>query len=98
MSSPSLPPRSSRPPVYRPRALLGLLYLLGIFLVISLLSILPEMMRILETTPPGPEQEELAKRVAEEAFRPRLYFTMTLAVLLTAGGGYLGVLPGLKLR
>ena len=97
MTSPN-PPIRRRPPAYRPTALLGILYFAVIFFVIGLLLVMPELMKVLETVPPGPEQQELANRVAHEAIRPRMPIALVLAVGVTALGGYFGILPGLKPR
>ena len=80
----------------------GLLYMAFFFCLVSLILVLPELMHVLESMPPGPVQEEVAKQAAKEAakeaIQPRIYLALALAAGLTAGGGYLGVLPGLKVR
>lgn len=98
MTSPNPSPIHRRRPTYRPTALLGLLYFSGIFIAVAMLLVVPELLRVLETVPPGPEQKELASQVAREAMGPRIPAALVLSGLVTALGGYFGVLPGLKPR
>jgi hypothetical protein len=90
-----LPPRS-RPPAFRPRGLIAILYLLFFFFAFGLLLVAPELLEILREVPPGPEQQEVAEEAVHTVFRPRLPVAAALALLTTALGSYYQVLPGLR--
>jgi hypothetical protein len=92
-----LPPRP-REATFHPRFLLTLLYLVGFFFAAALLLILPELLEVLAEVPPGPEQQEIAKRAAQRAAGPKLLPALVISLLLTVGGTYLEVLPGLRER
>jgi hypothetical protein len=94
---PSLPPRRQRP-AFRPSFTLALLYLAGFFTLFALLLIAPELSKVLEEVPPGPEQQRIAEQVAREAARPRIFYALVLALAAVGLGSYLRVLPGLKGR
>ena len=87
-----------RRPVYRPVALLGILYFAAIFFLIAMLLVVPELNTVLQTVPHGPEQERIATEVVHEAVGPRIPVALMLSAVVTALGGYYGVLPGLKPR
>ena len=69
---------------------------MAIFVGIALALVMPELMRVLQSAPPGPEQQEMAQRVAHEAIGPRMPIAILLAAVVAALGGYFGLLPGLK--
>ena len=92
----SAPPRRRPPSSFQPRFTLGLLYLVVFFFLFCFLLIAPALIEVLRTVPVGPEQEEAARRVAQETVRPRLWIALAAAVLAVGLGGYTGVLPGLK--
>ncbi len=75
---------------------MALLYVGGFFLVFAFLLILPELLAVLRDVPPGPEQERIAREVAQQAAAPRLPWAVGLAVAAVGLGSYLQVLPGLK--
>ena len=75
---------------------LALVYLFGFFGLYCLLLVAPELLDVLATVPPGPEQQEVAEQVVREAVRPRLLPALLLAMLTTALGGYFQVLPGFR--
>lgn len=99
-------PASETPPPYyrkvrsdfRPSFTLGILYLFGFFFVYCLLLVSPSLFEVLRTVPIGPEQEEVAKRVAQEVVRPRLPIALLLSALSTVAGAHFGLLPGMKPR
>ena len=72
-----------------------LLYLVVFFAVFAMLLILPELLPLLKMQP-GPEQEAVATRVAQEAAGPRLLYALLLSLGAVGLGSYLRVLPGLK--
>jgi len=51
-------PLRSRPPTFRPRFTLSLLYLFGFFLLYCLLFVAPELYEVMQNVPTGPEQEQ----------------------------------------
>ncbi len=97
-SNPQNPLPRNRRPVFRPLAILTLLYFAGFFFFFSLLLILPELLDVLADLPPGPGQQEAAERIAREAARPKLPIALLLATVTTALGGYLRILPGIQPR
>lgn len=90
---PSLPPRR-RPPPFRPRFTIGVLYLVGFFFLFSFLQVLPELIGLLRDMQPGPEQQAEAERVAREGSSPLI--ALLLSVAATSLGSYLKVLPGMR--
>lgn len=83
-------------PQFRPVAALGLLYFAAFFFVFGLLLVVPELAEVLETMPPGPEQQVAAREAVHEAIRPRLPFALGLALLATAAGARFKLLPGFR--
>ncbi len=65
-------------------------------MLFALILVVPELVRVLESTPPGPEQQEAAKELVHAVFRPRLPFAVALAIGATAAGIWFKVLPGLR--
>ncbi len=89
------PPRPRRsPPPFRPRFTLGILYLAVFFVLFSFLQVLPELIDLLGSVPPGPEQEEAAARVMQEGMNPLISLALSLAA--TSLGSYYKVLPGMR--
>lgn len=88
------PPRRRPPPLPRPRFTLGILYLLAFFFVYCFALAGPALWEVLQTTPPGPEQEAIAARAAQEAVQSRLWIAFVAAVVTTGIGMAKGVLPG----
>jgi hypothetical protein len=98
-------PSHERPPYYRkvgttfqPRFTLGILYLFGFFFGYCLLLVAPSLLEVLQTVPPGPEQQEAAQQIAHEVVRPRLWIAVVLSALTTILGAHYGLLPGLRSR
>ncbi|MCP5111212.1 MAG: hypothetical protein GY953_10285, partial [bacterium] len=83
-------------PQFRPVAVLGLLYFMAFFMLFGLLLVAPELAKVLETTPPGPEQQAAAQEAVHAAFRPHLPVALALALLTIVLGAYFKVLPGLR--
>ncbi len=82
----------------RPVSLLILAYFCGAVVLFSFVLVLPALWPLLGSASPGPEIERLAKETAHQALRPRLGLAVLLAVVATAAGVWLQVLPGLKRR
>ena len=78
----------------RPRFTLMMLYLFAFFFLFCLILVGPALWEVLQTVPPGPEQEEAAKRAAQEAARGKLGIAFVLAVAAVGIGSYSGWLPG----
>ena len=80
----------------RPRFTLAILYLFAFFFGFCFVIVAPELWHVLQTVPVGPEQEEAARRLAQEAIQPRLHLAAALAVAATGAGMYYDALPGMK--
>ena len=73
-----------------------MVYLVGFFVLFTLLLILPELLRVLADVPPGPEQQKIAEQVARDAARPRIVYALVMALGALGIGSYLRLLPGLR--
>ena len=89
-------PRPRHSPTMRPRFTLALLYFFAFFFGFCLLIVAPELWHVFQNVPVGPEQEEAAKRLAQEAIQPRLHFAAALAIAATGAGMYYEMLPGMR--
>jgi len=95
MSHPSPPGGSSgRPPPFRPRFTLGVLYIAAFFVLFQFLQVLPGLIDLLGSMAPGPEQQMAAQRVMREGSSPLL--SLALALAATSLGSYYQVLPGMR--
>ena len=91
----TLPPRPAQP-MFQPRLSLGIVYVLVFFFVYCLALVGPALYEVLITMPPGPEQEEMAREVARETVRPRLWIALVAAIATTAAAAYAQILPGVR--
>ncbi|TDJ14632.1 MAG: hypothetical protein E2O66_02750 [Deltaproteobacteria bacterium] len=89
-------PAQSRRPTFRPRFMLGIFYLLGVFFLYAMLLVMPEMIQALKTIPPGPEQQEAVTNMLQANMRPRLGIALVAAIATVLGGAVKGWLPGLR--
>ena len=96
---------SGREPYYRPvratlqpRFTLSLFYLAGFFFLFALILVAPELIDAYQNLPPGTQEEDLAiaRDIASEVVRPRLWLAIAASVFATALGLYFNVLPGLR--
>jgi hypothetical protein len=78
----------------RPRFTLGMFYLFAFFFLFCMILVGPALWEVLQSMPPGPEQEEAARVAAREAARGKLGIAFGLATLATGVGMYKGWLPG----
>ncbi|MGH0035192.1 MAG: hypothetical protein ACQGVK_09210 [Myxococcota bacterium] len=85
-------------PAFQPRFTLMLLYLAVFFFGFAFLLILPDLLDVLATGQPGPEQEEAARQAAQAALRGKLVPVFVMALAATGIGGYYRLLPGLRPR
>ena len=83
-------------PQFRPVAVLGLLYFAAFFFVFGLLLVAPELVKVMETIEPGPEQQAAAQEAVHAVFQPRLPFALVLALVTTAAGAFFRLLPGFR--
>jgi hypothetical protein len=90
------PPRLQRRPrpEMRPRFTLLMLYLFVFFFAFCLILVGPALWEVLQSMPPGPEQEAAAKEAARRAASGKLLIAFGLAVAATGIGAYRGWLPG----
>jgi hypothetical protein len=54
----------------------------------------PALWEVLQNVPPGPEQQEIAARAAQQAVQSRLWIALVAAVVTTGFGMAKGLLPG----
>ena len=80
--------------IMRPRFTLLLLYLFAFFFLFCLILVGPVLVEVLQTLPPGPEQEEAARIAAQEAASGKLGVAFVLAIIATGVGIYKRWLPG----
>ena len=80
----------------KPRFTLAILYIFGFFFLYCFLLVAPALWEVLQSTPVGPEQEEVAAQVAKETIQPRLWIAFVAAVATVALGMSRGVLPGTR--
>ena len=80
----------------RPRFTLMILYLFGFFFLYCFLLVAPALWEVLTSLPPGPEQEEAARRAAKETIQPRLWIAVVAAVVTAGVGIHRGLLPGTR--
>jgi hypothetical protein len=95
---PPTPRPRSRVPAFQPRFTLMLLYLALFFFGFAFLLILPELLDVLASQPPGPEQEEAAKLAARKALEGRLVPVFLMALAAAGAGAYYRILPGMRPR
>ena len=94
MSEPSPPAPRRRPPAFRPRFTVGLFYLVVFFFLFSLLQVLPDLLALLASMPPGAEQQRAAQETARSGANPLA--AAILSLLTTALGSHFQVLPGMR--
>jgi hypothetical protein len=90
------PPRGGA--VFRPRFTLTILYFFGFLLLFCLAVAAPALYEVLQSAPPGPEQQTLAREAARRAVGPRLPIAALAALAATAVGTGARLLPGLRER
>lgn len=73
-----------------------LLYLFVFFFLYCFALVAPALWHVLQSQPPGPEQQEMAKQVARETVRPRLVLAFVAALVTVAAGSWKGHLPGTR--
>jgi len=86
-------PAGRRPPPFRPRFSIGILYLTLFFFLFSFLQVLPDLIALLDM-PAGPDQERAALEAARKASNPLA--ALLLSLFATSLGSYYRVLPGMK--
>ena len=79
-------PRRRAAPIAKPRFTLGILYVMAFFFVYCFALAGPALWNVLQTVPPGPEQEALASQAAQEAVQSRLWVALAAAVITTGVG------------
>ena len=82
--------------VFRPQFTLGLLYAVAIFFLYCLLLVMPELLDVMRSVPPGPAQEEAAREAAYEATRRRLPWALVATILTLIVAAYTRALPGMR--
>ncbi len=85
-------------PVFQPRFTLMLLYLALFFFLFAFLLILPDLLDVLASMPPGPDQERAATEVARRAMAGKTIPVFLMALAAAGVGAYYRVLPGMRPR
>jgi hypothetical protein len=83
-----------RPPTFKPRGTVGLLYLTAFFFLFSFLQILPDLVGLLGEVAPGEAQEQAAEELARQ--KVNVLASLALALIATWLGAWLKILPGLR--
>jgi hypothetical protein len=91
-----LPPRAGA--AFRPRLTLTIVYFFAFLLLFCLALAAPALREVLESMPPGPEQEVAAREAARRAVGPRLPIAALAALATTAIGVSARLLPGFRRR
>ena len=89
----------SRPPPFRPRFTLTLLYIAGFFLLYSLLFVAPDLAPLLGVEGQGlpPEQlQERARQVAQHAMRGKVILALAASIATVGLAAWRRVLPGMR--
>jgi len=89
-----LPPRGGT--AFRPRFTFTILYFFAFLLLFSAAFAAPDLLGVLRTMAPGPEQEAAAREAARRAVAPRLPVAALAALATTAIGVATRLLPGFR--
>jgi len=89
-----LPPRGGA--TFRPRFTLTILYFFAFLLLFCAALAAPALVDVLRSTPPGPEQESVAREAARRAVAPRLPIAVLAALVATGVGISARLLPGFR--
>jgi hypothetical protein len=84
----------SRPPPFRPRFTIGIAYLATFLVLFSFLQVLPDLIGLLGSMPPGPEQQTAAEAIMRDGSSP--FVSLVLSLGVTALGSYYQLLPGMR--
>ena len=77
--------------------MLGLLYVFAFFVLYIMLWMGPELLDLLGSTPPGPDQQKLAEELVQESLgRAELLIALIASLATVALGARFQFLPGLK--
>ena len=89
----------SRPPPFRPRFTLTLLYLAGFFLLYALLFVAPDLAPLLgaegRSLPPE-ELQQRAHEAAQQAMRGKAIFALIASMATVALAAWRKALPGMR--
>ena len=89
-----LPPRGGA--TFRPRFTLTILYFFAFLLLFCIAITAPALFEVLRSTPPGPEQQAIAREAARRAVGPWLPLAALAALVVTGIGIYARALPGFR--
>jgi hypothetical protein len=89
-----LPPRGGA--AFRPHFTLTIVYFFAFLLLFCAAVATPALLEVLQSMPPGPEQEAAAREAARRAVAPRLPIAALAALTTTAIGVATRILPGLR--
>jgi hypothetical protein len=90
-------PLRRRPPVVpRPFFTLAIVYVFAFFFVYAFALVVPALLEVLRTMPPGPEQQAAAEQAAREAATGRIGLALMLALATVVLGVWSRKLPGFR--
>jgi len=89
----------SRPPPFRPRFTLTLLYIAGFFLLYALLFVAPDLAPLLGAegqSLPAEQLQERARVVAQQAMRGKVLLALAASIATVGLAAWRRVLPGMR--
>jgi len=87
-------PGARKPPPFRPRFTIGLVYMAVFFVLFQFLQVLPELIDLLRTMEAGVAQQQAAEHAMRVGSSPLV--SLVLALAATSLGSYYKVLPGMR--
>ena len=87
-------PRRPSAGLPRPFFTLALLYIFGFFFVYAFALVAPALYEVMQTVPPGPEQEQAAAEAAYTAASGRMGIAFLLSLVTVVLGVWAKKLPG----
>ena len=89
-------PRRRAPGLPRPFFTLAIVYIFGFFFVYAFALVAPALIEVLNSIPPGPEQERAAQQAAYEAASGRIGIAFLLSLATVILGVWQQKLPGFR--
>jgi hypothetical protein len=80
----------------RPFFTLAIVYIFGFFFVYAMALVAPALLDVMNSLPPGPEQQQAAERAAYEAAQGRIGLAFLLSLATVVLGVWAQKLPGFR--
>ena len=80
----------------RPFFTLAIVYIFGFFFLYAVAFVAPAMFEVLNSMPPGPEQQAAAEQATYEAAEGRMDLAFLLSLVTVVLGVWSGKLPGFR--